>query len=183
MGIYLKNYYDILGLKPTCTTEEVKTAYRKLALKYHPDQNPGDVYFEQRFIELNEAYQTLSIPQSRRVYDRSLNAPPNRPKPLYPENPDPIRVTLAEIEMARASLYEKAVELHNREKALRKQEAKFAQEKRNTHRAYLYFYALAIVIIVSVMGLYNYRTTQYYEEQITKLQAQVERLQDLLRYR
>lgn len=64
-----KNYYQIFGLPLNCTDEEIKKTYRKLALKFHPDKNPGDRYFEERFKELQEAYETLSNPVRRRNYD------------------------------------------------------------------------------------------------------------------
>lgn len=65
-----KDYYKILGLEPDATTDEIKRAYRKLALKYHPDRNPGDKEAEEKFKEINEAYQVLSDPEKRAKYDQ-----------------------------------------------------------------------------------------------------------------
>jgi molecular chaperone DnaJ len=64
------DYYDILGVQKNVGQEEIKKAYRKQALKYHPDKNAGDKAAEERFKEINEAYVVLSDPEKREVYDR-----------------------------------------------------------------------------------------------------------------
>ncbi len=64
-----KDYYRILGVSRNATQEEIKSAFRKLALKYHPDRNPGDKEAELKFKEINEAYEVLSNPQKRSMYD------------------------------------------------------------------------------------------------------------------
>jgi molecular chaperone DnaJ len=64
------DYYEILGVSRTVTDAELKSAFRKLAMKHHPDKNPGDKNAELRFKELNEAYQVLSDGQKRAAYDR-----------------------------------------------------------------------------------------------------------------
>ena len=66
----MKDYYYILGIKQSATTDEVKKAYRKLSLKFHPDKNDGDEFFADRFKEVLEAYETLSEPLKRQVYDK-----------------------------------------------------------------------------------------------------------------
>src|SRR5438094_177221 len=65
-----KDYYSTLGVAKTATEKEIKSAFRKLARKYHPDVNPGDKAAEARFKELNEAHEVLSDPEKRRQYDR-----------------------------------------------------------------------------------------------------------------
>ncbi|MBL8063768.1 MAG: J domain-containing protein [Anaerolineales bacterium] len=65
-----KDYYKILGVERKASADEIRSAYRKLAMKYHPDKNPGDKKAEDRFKEINEAYQVLSDDQKRAHYDR-----------------------------------------------------------------------------------------------------------------
>jgi len=65
-----RDYYDILGLERGASAAEVKAAYRKLALRWHPDKNPGDVEAEEKFKEAAEAYAVLSDPDKRARYDR-----------------------------------------------------------------------------------------------------------------
>lgn len=65
-----KDYYKTLGVDRKASEEEVKRAYRKLAMKFHPDRNPGDSKAEEKFKEVNEAYQVLSDPAKRARYDQ-----------------------------------------------------------------------------------------------------------------
>jgi molecular chaperone DnaJ len=65
-----EDYYKILGVSKKANIEEIKKAYRRLAVKYHPDKNPGNIEAENKFKEITEAYKTLSDPNKRKVYDR-----------------------------------------------------------------------------------------------------------------
>lgn len=65
-----KDYYKILDVERSASEDEIKRVYRKLALQYHPDRNPGDKQAEERFKEINEAYQVLSDPAKRARYDQ-----------------------------------------------------------------------------------------------------------------
>ncbi|HEY3052350.1 MAG TPA: DnaJ domain-containing protein, partial [Thermoanaerobaculia bacterium] len=65
-----RDYYEVLGIERAASLDEIKKAYRKLALKYHPDKNPGNTQAEEKFKEAAEAYGVLSDEEKRARYDR-----------------------------------------------------------------------------------------------------------------
>lgn len=65
----MRTHYDVLGISSSSSSEEIKAAYKRLAIKYHPDKNPGDGVAEEQFKEVNNSYQVLSDPQQRSTYD------------------------------------------------------------------------------------------------------------------
>jgi len=69
MTVSKRDYYEVLGISRTADVQEIKRAYRGLAVKYHPDRNPDDAHAEQMFKEATEAYKVLSDPEQRRVFD------------------------------------------------------------------------------------------------------------------
>lgn len=72
-----RDYYEVLNVDRTATVTEIRSAYRKLAAKYHPDVNPGDHTAEEKFKEINEANEVLSSPEKRQMYDQyGHNGPP-----------------------------------------------------------------------------------------------------------
>ncbi|MGW8326194.1 MAG: DnaJ domain-containing protein, partial [Desulfobacterales bacterium] len=65
-----RDYYEVLGVDRNANESDLKASYRKLALKYHPDRNPGDKEAEEKFKEASEAYEVLRDPQKRNIYDQ-----------------------------------------------------------------------------------------------------------------
>lgn len=65
-----RDYYEVLGLNKGASESEIKSAFRKVAMKYHPDRNPGDKEAEEKFKEVNEAYGILSDPEKKSKYDQ-----------------------------------------------------------------------------------------------------------------
>jgi len=63
------DYYEVLGVKKDSSAQDIKKAYRKLAMKYHPDRNKGDKEAEEKFKKISEAYAVLSDPEKRKQYD------------------------------------------------------------------------------------------------------------------
>ena len=65
-----RDYYEVLGVARDAAHPDIKRAYRKMAMQYHPDRNPGDHEAEERFKECAEAFEVLSDPEKRRLYDQ-----------------------------------------------------------------------------------------------------------------
>ena len=80
----MKNYYYFLGVAENASDEDIKKAYRKLSLKYHPDKNPGDEFFENRFRDIQEAYEMLNDKEKRRMYDDNLGHQQRSYRPNLP---------------------------------------------------------------------------------------------------
>ena len=71
----MENYYSILNVPNTANEDQIKQAYRALAMKYHPDKNQGNKIAEEKFKRISEAYSVLSDPQKRREYDFTMSSP------------------------------------------------------------------------------------------------------------
>src|ERR671921_585350 len=70
MAVQFRDYYEVLGLNKGASEADIKSAFRKQARKYHPDVNPGDKSAEEKFKEINEAYEVLADPEKRKRYDQ-----------------------------------------------------------------------------------------------------------------
>lgn len=97
----MKNYYYFLGIEENASDEDIKKAYRKLSLKYHPDKNESDDFFANRFREIQEAYELLSDREQRRIYDENLahqerSYRPNLPPAIRTFSANKIRVQKGE---------------------------------------------------------------------------------------
>ena len=66
----MTDYYQVLGVPREATSDEIKKAYRKLAVKFHPDKNPGDPTAEKKFKDVSEAYEVLCDDKKRQIYDQ-----------------------------------------------------------------------------------------------------------------
>lgn len=84
-----RTYYEILGLPATASPDELKSAFRKLAMKLHPDINPGNENATNEFKAVAEAWDVLGTPAKRTVYDRIPTPPPPRPEPSYRKHQPP----------------------------------------------------------------------------------------------
>ena len=73
----MPDYYDVLGVRRDATSEEIRHAYRRLVMQYHPDRNPGDPHAAEKFKLITEAYRVLSDPVLRRQYNTSGESPVN----------------------------------------------------------------------------------------------------------
>jgi len=80
----VKDYYYFLGIPQNASAEDIKKAYRKLSLKYHPDKNDNDEFFSDRFREIKEAYETLMDDGRRKLYDQNLSSQQRNVKSILP---------------------------------------------------------------------------------------------------
>src|SRR5260221_9615478 len=84
-----QDYYELLGVPRKASAKDIRTAFRKLARKYHPDLNPGDKSAEEKFKQLQEAYDVLSDTKKRQMYDQYGFYSDNAPPPGYAGGGDP----------------------------------------------------------------------------------------------
>lgn len=164
----MKNYYYILGVEPNASTEEIKKAYKKLALKFHPDKNGGDKFFEERFKDIQEAYEILSDPAKKARYDAqysSFFANQGNSYSQYQNYEEQIQKEYDQIRNMREQLNRKEQELKNKEEKLKQQEEALkqktekntspekivqTQEVQNDANWVIFSFAVVLIVIVGV---------------------------------
>lgn len=87
MGTFNTTYYDLLGVQPNATTDQIKAAYKQASMKFHPDRNNGTEAANELFKLINTAYRTLSDPDSRRAYDLEVGISERPPHIIKEEVP------------------------------------------------------------------------------------------------
>ncbi|GGK80985.1 DnaJ domain-containing protein [Rufibacter glacialis] len=122
-----KNYYQLLGLKPRASQLEIKEAYRKLSKKVHPDLNQGEVFFEEYFKEVKEAYEVLSDPERKRQYDTRQYRPLVAASPILPSNLKNLEYQVSRLELKLQDQNEQMDLLQAEKKALHQELDHFVQ--------------------------------------------------------
>jgi hypothetical protein len=154
----LKNYYHILGVEKTASTDEIKTAFRKLSKKFHPDVNAGDLFFADRFKDIQEAYDTLTDEVKRDEYDKKLYSFFNRGfdrefleglKKRQEEKRKAEALKRQEEEQTREEQFQR-----DAEEALAREEQSRLAKARRKKRQKLVLWTVTILPILVLAGLY-----------------------------
>jgi len=151
-------FYEILGVSRNAMDADIKKAFKELAKKYHPDKHPGQAFYEEHFKKINEAYQTLSDPKARKVYDLKLfyahTPPPQQNRPGYQQQTYQRSQTYSQPNYRKAS----SANTNTRAKA----------EQQKLNKYYLYVAIIAIVFISGCYWFYNfmndYSSKQYFTQ-------------------
>lgn len=144
-----KDYYKILGVQPNATSENIRTAYRKLSKKFHPDVNSGDKFFEEKFKEIQEAYEILSDTLKRKQYDY-IRANLNKSKNSYnQEHEDNLRKKEKELRKQKEEFKKWEDSLKKKEEILKEKQ----KEKRAPKSAYLILILLLGTILITLIYL------------------------------
>lgn len=170
------DYYSILGIGENSSSTEIKNAYRKLSKKFHPDVNQGDKYFEERFKEIQNAYEVLSDSNKRAKYDsdrliyRGNNG--RRTRDDY-SNEEYIKRQKEEIKRREEELRRKEEEFRRKERTSSKNEEKIVTKRNSNNLVYLLFIPLIIVLIVVINKSGSSRVQNYPEKNTVILEENV----------
>jgi curved DNA-binding protein CbpA len=141
-GNNTKDYYYILGITPNASKDEIKKAYRKLSTKFHPDKNDGDKFFEERFKDINEAYETLIDDAKRKMYDTRFGesnttggTPPTPPSPAKKKSARQTLYTVLGVLLLLSPLIRFAVKRMNENEREKNITACCTKQPRPIHRA------------------------------------------------
>lgn len=137
------NFYEILGVSRYATEAEIKKAFKELAKKYHPDKHPGQSFYEEHFKKINEAYQTLSDPKSRKVYDLRL---------FYNQAPLPHQSQQSTRQQTQQRPQQTYAQSTYKKTSTEKKQA----EKRKLHKYYLYVSIVAVLFMGGCYWFYNF---------------------------
>ncbi|MDC9723475.1 MAG: DnaJ domain-containing protein [Urechidicola sp.] len=164
----IKNHYQILGINRNAESKEIKQAYKKLAVKFHPDKNNGDKYFEERFKEIQESYEVLINTQKKTEYDRVYDSfYSNKQKENYNQSQSTYKNTS----------YSNYKETERKQEQKKKEEAeksRVSNIKKNTELAFedkAWIFLANFTIIGSIVGLFMF--VKYRAEGYNKKSSQV----------
>ena len=166
----IKNHYQILGINRNADNKEIKQAYKKLAVKFHPDKNNGDKYFEERFKEIQESYEILINAQKKIVYDRLYDSFfTNKQKENYSQSQATYKNTDASNSNQKET--ERKQEQKKKEEA---EKSRVSNIKKNTELAFedkAWIFLANFTVIGLIVGLFMF--VKYRAEGYNKKSSQV----------
>lgn len=164
----IKNHYQILGILRSADGKDIKQAYKKLAIKFHPDTNNGDKYFEERFKEIQESYEVLTNSQKKSDYDRTYDSFfSNKQKENYSQS----QSTYQNRDTSYSNPKETAQERKKKEEA---EKNRVSNIKKNTELQFedrAWIFLANLTIIGSIVGLFMF--VKYRSEGYNKKSSQV----------
>jgi curved DNA-binding protein CbpA len=157
----MKDYYLILGLAPDCTTDGIKKAYRQMSLKYHPDKNQSDKYFEERFKDINEAYGILNDTEKRKTYDYQRMF-------FYKNNSN----SGDDLRQKEENLNRREADLNSREHELSKVSPVTTEKEGSSFSAFIFplLFVLAVLFLISIYRSRTDSSTDDTKERLTNLE-------------
>ena len=160
----MKDFYYILGVSRNASQEEIKKAHRKLSQKFHPDKNSGDKFFEDRFKEIQEAYEVLSNQAKKLIYDHNLNDEQTR-NHYQANKEDELRRKEEELKRRENDLRRKSEESKNKQTSYSKENTSNSSyksanfnpnpihvQKNNTHKSNKFGKIIGIIILIIIIS-------------------------------